>query len=372
VCDLVAIGAKTNEVWTGQNRRDIAEHRPNHFQRARLTRYDAPVEGSSRPMIRREFITLVGGSAVIWPLAARAQPKKLLTIGLLGDNASSWSPWTAAFEQRLRELGWIEGQTIAIEYRWSEGRPERITEIAAEFARLKVDVIVTFGGAVTTLRRATATIPIVFAIAVDPIGAGLVSSLSRPGGNITGSSIQAAETASKRLELLHEVVPRLRRLAILFDAGYAASVRENDETQATARKLGLEVSPHGIRRAEDIATAFEAFKSQSDALYVAEDALTYANRTRVVTLALDARLPTSFSDGANVRDGGLMSYGPSYPVMFRRAGEIVDKILRGTQPTDIPVEQPTKFELVLNRKTAKALGLTIPPTLLAIADEVIE
>jgi ABC-type uncharacterized transport system substrate-binding protein len=323
-------------------------------------------------MKRREVIALIGGSMVIWPLAVRAQPGKLPTIGLLGDSASGWSPWTAAFVQRLRELGWIEGQTIAIEYRWSEGRSERITEIAAEFARLKVDLIVTFGGAVTTLRQATATIPIVFAIAVDPIGAGLVASLSRPGGNVTGSSIQAADTASKRLELLYEVVPRLRRLAIIFDAGYAASVRENDETQAAARKFGVEVSPHGIRRAEDIATAFEAFKSQSDALYVAEDALTYANRTRIVTLALDARLPTSFSEGANVRAGGLMSYGPSYPAMFRRAGEIVDKILRGTKLGDIPVEQPTKFELVLNLKTAKALGLTIPPTLLATADEVIE
>ncbi|HEX3117194.1 MAG TPA: ABC transporter substrate-binding protein [Bradyrhizobium sp.] len=322
-------------------------------------------------MKRRRFLGIVG-SAAAWPLVTRAQQGKLPTIGLMGDSASGWSSWTAAFVQRLGELGWIEGRNIAIEYRWSEGRPERMAEIAAEFAHLKLDVIVTFGGAVTTFRRATGNTPIVFAIAVDPIGAGLVASLSRPGGNVTGSSIQAADTAGKRLALLREVVPRLRRLAIIFNAGYTASVRENDATQAAARTLGFEVSPHGIRRAEDIVTAFEAIKSQNDALYTVEDALIYANRTQIITLALDGRFPTSFSASEETRTGGLMSYGPSYPALFRRAAEIVEKILRGAKPGDIPVEQPTKFELAINLKTAKALGISVPASILAIADEVIE
>jgi putative ABC transport system substrate-binding protein len=318
---------------------------------------------------RREFIAFFGG-AMVWSLNARAQPERPRTIGFLGDSVSGWSPWTAAFVHRLREIGWIEGQTIAIEYRWSEGHTEHIADIAAEFVRLNVDLIVTFGGAVTTLRQAMPTTPIVFAIAVDPLG--LVTSLSRPGGNVTGSSVQAVDTAGKRLELLREVVPGLRRLAIMFDAGYTASVRENDETQAAARTFGFDVAPLGIRRAEDIASAFQAFKSQTDALYIVENALIYANRTRVIALALEARLPTSFNESGIVRAGGLMSYGPSYPALFQRAAEIVNKILRGTKPGDIPVEQPTKFELVLNLQTAKMLGLTIPPRVLAIADEVIE
>jgi putative tryptophan/tyrosine transport system substrate-binding protein len=324
-------------------------------------------------MRRREFIKVVAGSAATWPLVAHAQQAgKLPTIGFLGDSVSGWSPWTAAFVARLRELGWIEGRTIAIEYRWSDGRNERYPEIAAEFVRLKVDVIVAPGSAVATLKQTTSAIPIVFAIAVDPIGAGLVASLSQPGGNVTGLSMQSTDIAGKRLELLREVVPGLRRLAIMFDTGYPATVRENDETQAAARMLGLDVAPHGIRRAEDIAPAFEAFRSQADALYVVEDALVFANRTQVVTLALAGRLPTSFNEGAIVRAGGLMSYGPNFPDLFRRAAEIVDKILRGTKPGDIPVEQPTKFDLVINLTTAKALGISVPQTLLARADEVIE
>jgi putative ABC transport system substrate-binding protein len=323
-------------------------------------------------MERREFITVLGGAAVGWPLAARAQSAKLPTIGLLGDSASGWSPWAAAFVQRLREIGWIEGRTIAIEYRWSEGYPDRVAEFAAEFVRQNVDVIVTYGGAIAALKQVTASIPIVFALAVDPIGAGLVASLSRPGGNVTGLSVQAADTAGKRLELLREVVPRLRRLAIMFDGGYVASVRESDEAQAAARTFGFDITQYGIRRAEDIAPAFEAFKSQTDALYIVEDALVFANRAPIVTLALEAQLPTSFTASAIVRAGGLMSYGPSYPALFQHAAEIVDKILRGTKPGDIPVEQPTKFELVINLKTAKTLGLTVPPSMQQLADEVVE
>jgi ABC-type uncharacterized transport system substrate-binding protein len=324
-------------------------------------------------MKRREFITLLGGGAAAWPLAARAQQAgNLPTIGYLGDDALSWSPWTARFVERLRELGWSEGQNILIEYRWSKGRPERIGEIAAEFAQQNVNVIVTYGGAVTGLRQATAVIPIVFAIAVDPVGSGIIASLSHPGGNVTGLSVVQSDIAGKRLELLREIVPGLRRLAIMFDGEYPAAVRENNEIQAAARMLGLDVVPHAIRRADDIVPAFEAFKAQADALYVAVDAVVNANREQIVKSALGARLPTTFNESGCVQVGGLMSYGPSFSDQFRRTAEIVDKILRGAKAGDIPVEQPTKFELVINLKTAKTLGLTVPPTLLARADEVIE
>jgi putative ABC transport system substrate-binding protein len=322
---------------------------------------------------RREFITLLGGAAAAWPLVVRAQQAgKLPTVGFLGTDASLWSPFTAAFVGRLRELGWIDGRTIAIEYRWAEGRPERIAGIAAEFVRLKVDVIVTSGDPVAALKQTVPDIPIVFAIAVDPIGSGLVASLSRPGGYVTGLSLQQTDLAGKRLELLREVVPHLRRLAILANVGYPDAVLEMAEVKAMARTLGLEVVPLEIQRAEDIAPAFEALKVKADAMYVVVDALIAANRTRIITLALSARLPTIFNVRVFVQAGGLMSYGPNFLDLFRRAAEMVDKILRGTKPGDIPIEQPTKFELVLNLTTAKALGLTVPDTLLARADEVIE
>ena len=325
---------------------------------------------------RRDFITLLGGAATAWPLTARSQPaNKLPTIGVLGDRAATYSPqgaWGAAFVERLRELGWIENRTIAIEYRYSEGSLERVAEVATEFARLQVDIIVTFGGTVTTLKHANASTPIVFAIATDPIGSGLVASLARPGGSVTGLSIQATDTAGKRLELLRQVVPRLRRLAIIFDAGYRGAVLEAGEVQAVARNLGFEVASHEIRRPEDVAPALEALKGQADALYLVENTLINVNRARIIPFAFSARLPTTFSSGDLVKAGGLMSYGPDFPDLFRRAAEIVDKILRGTKPADIPVEQPTKFDFVINLKTAKALGLTVPPTLLATADEVIE
>jgi len=324
-------------------------------------------------MNRREIITLIGSAAAAWPLAARAQPAgKLLTIGFLGADATVWSPWAAAFVERLRALGWIDGRTIAIEYLWDEGRPERDTEIAAEFVRLKVDVIVANGSSVAAFKRATTVIPIVFPIALDPVGGGLVTSLARPGGNVTGLSDQATDTAGKRLALLREVVPRLRRLAIMVDVGYPSAVLELDGVQATARALGLEVAPFEIRRTEDIAPVFEALKTQADALYVVQDALIAANRTRIITLAASARVPTIFKTRDYVQAGGLMSFGPNFPAQYRRAAELVDKILRGTKPGDIPVEQPTKFDLVVNLTTAKAIGLTIPEAFLLRADEVIE
>lgn len=323
-------------------------------------------------MRRREFIALLSvGLAARLP-AARAQSNKVPTIGFMGANAAVFGPWTAAFVGRLRELGWIEGRTIAIEYRWSEGRPERNAEIAAEFVRLKVDAIVTLGSAVPAFKRVTSAIPIVFALSTDPVGGGLVASLARPGGNVTGLSNQAADVASKRFEFLREVVPHLRRLAIMLNAGFPQAVLEMAGVQAAARKLDLEVIPLEIRKAEDIAPAFEDLGAKADALYVVDDALVTANRTRILTLALGARLPAIFNNRSFVEVGGFMSYGPNFPDLFRRAADLVDKILRGANPAEIPVEQPTKFDLVFNLTTAKALGLTIPQNLLVLADEVIE
>jgi putative tryptophan/tyrosine transport system substrate-binding protein len=325
-------------------------------------------------MRRRAFIAMLGGAAVAWPLAARAQQAaKLPTIGFLGATTpATWSLFVAAFVQRLRELGWIEGRTIAIEYRWAEGRGERFAEIATEFVRLKVDVIVTVGGAVLAAKQATSLIPIVFAVAADPVGGGLVASLVRPGGNVTGLSTQFTDLAGKRLELLREIVPSLRRLAIMANAGYPAAMLEMAEVQATARTLGLEIATLEILRAEDIAPAFEALKGRAEALYVVGESLVTTNRARINTLALAARLPTMHGLRESVEVGGLMSYGPNFPDLWRRAGDLVDKTLRGAKPADIPVEQPTKFDLIINITTAKALGLEIPPTLLARADEVIE
>jgi putative tryptophan/tyrosine transport system substrate-binding protein len=325
-------------------------------------------------MRRREFITLIGGASA-WPLVARAQQAgKLPTIGFLGAGTpSAWSHWVAAFVQRLHERGWIEDRTVAIQYRWAEGRGERLAQIAAEFIRLKVDVIVTQSTpAVIAAKQATAVIPIVFVGIGDPVGTGLVASLARPGGNITGLSIQAADTAAKRLELLREVVPNLRRLAIMVNVGNSSSVLESREVQAAARTLGLEVAALEIRRGEDITPAFEALKGRAEALFVAPDPLLNTNRVSINTLAQGARLPTMYGLREYVEAGGLVSYGPSIADQYRRAADYVDKILRGTKPAEIPVEQPTKFDLIINLTTAKALGLTIPESFLLRADKVIE
>jgi putative ABC transport system substrate-binding protein len=324
---------------------------------------------------RREFMTLLGGAAVSWPRGARAQqPGKLLTIGFLvpGTSSSHGQP-VAAFVQRLRELGWIEGHNLAIEYRWAEGRSERFTEIAAEFVQRKVDAIVTAStAAVLAAKQATSVIPIVFAATGDPVGTGLVTSLARPGGNVTGLSLQQTETVGKRLELLREVVPGLGRLAILANVGNPAAVLDLREVQATARTLGLDIATLEIRRGEDIVPAFEALNGRAQALYVVVDPLVGTHQFRINTLVLAERLPTMHTQRPSVEVGGLMSYGANFPDLFRRAADFVDKILRGAKPADIPVEQPTKFDLVVNLVTAKVLGLTVPPTLLARADEVIE
>ena len=325
-------------------------------------------------MRRRNFLTLVGGAAA-WPLAARGQqPGKLPTIGFLGSaTPSSMSQWTAAFVQRLRELGWIEGRTVAIEYRWAEGSNERASESAAEFVRRNVDVIVTSSTAfVAVAKQATSVIPIVFASAGDPVGSGLVASLARPGGNVTGLSIQAIEIAGKRIELLREVVPTLGRLAIMGNGGNSLVVQEMRDAQAAAHSVGLDATIFEIRRVEDIAPIFDKLKGRAGALYIPAEPLANSNRTRINSFALAAQLPTMYGSAEYVEAGGLMSYGPNFPDLYRRAAGIVDKILRGAKPGDIPVEQPTKFEFIINLTTAKALGLTIPASLMSLADQLIE
>ena len=274
--------------------------------------------------------------------------------------------------QRLGELGWIEGRNLAIEIRWAEGRSERFAEIAAEFVRLKFDIIVTSGAAASAAKQATTAIPIVFLLAGDPVGTGLVASLSQPGGNVTGLSNQSRDLVGKRLELLREVIPGLRSIAILINVGAGNGGAEMDAIREASRALRLEIVTLEIRRAEDVEIGIETLKGRTDALYVVQDPLLNTNRVRINTSALAARLPTMHPAREFVEAGGLISYGANFPDSFRRAADYADKILRGAKPGDLPVEQPTKFDLVINQATAKALGLELPPSLLARADEVIE
>jgi putative tryptophan/tyrosine transport system substrate-binding protein len=338
------------------------------------TAHDTMLSFEELHVKRREFIALVCGAAASWPVAARAQQSKWPTIGfLLGSTASATNQWTATFVKRLRELDWNEGKNITIEYRWAEGRTDRYAEIAAEFVRNKVSIIVTAGTEpVIAAKRLTSAIPIVFATAGDPVGSGLVASLARPGGNVTGLSNQQTDLAGKRLGLLREAVPGLRRLSIMANISNPASALEMRDVQAMAGTLGLPVTTSEIQRFEDIPLAFDALKGKADALYVVIDPLVSGNRVRINTLALGAQLPTMHGFREITQAGGLMSYGPDFHALYRRTAELVDKILRGDKPGDIPVEQPTKFELVINLTTAKALGLTVPPALLARADEVID
>jgi putative tryptophan/tyrosine transport system substrate-binding protein len=323
---------------------------------------------------RREFITLVGAAAA-WPLAARAQQAvKQATIGLLGSGtAAAQRHLTAAFLQRLGELGWIEGRNVVIEYRWAEGRTDRLPGLADELVRLRVDVILTHNTPPTlAAKRATSVIPVVFATAGDAVSTGIVASLARPGGNVTGLSSLQPQTAGKRIEVLRELIPGLRRLAILTDVNNPFADRDVGEVRGAARTIAVEVDTFEIRRDEDIARAFEAFQDRVQALYLPSVPLLFANSSRINTLALAARLPTMHGVRELVEAGGLISYGPHWPDMWRRAADFVDKILRGARPAELPVEQPVKFELVVNMKTAKAIGLTVPDKLLALADEVIE
>jgi putative ABC transport system substrate-binding protein len=275
--------------------------------------------------------------------------------------------------QRLQELGWIEGRNVVIEYRWAEGRVDHLAEFAAEFVRLNVNVIVTSGTPpVIAAKRATSVIPIVFAAVGDPVGVGLVQSLAHPGGNVTGNSLQATDLAGKRLELLRETVPALHHLGIIANRDAPPAMVEMREVQAAARSLGLEVITSEIQHPEDIAPALEAIKERAEGLYVCLDPLVTTNRTQITTWALGVRLPTMFNVREFVEVGGLMSYGPSFLALYRRTGDLVDKILRGAKPADLPVEQPTEFDLTLNLKTAKVLGVTVPQSILGRADEVIE
>jgi putative tryptophan/tyrosine transport system substrate-binding protein len=310
---------------------------------------------------------------MLWSRPTHAQQTQRPVIGFLGTAAQpAWTKPIAAFEQQLREHGWMDGHTITIIYRWAEGRSERFAEIAAEFVGRKVDVIVTGGNAVSAVRQATSTIPIVFALALDPVGSGFVNSLSRPGGNVTGLSLQGPDLAGKRLEMLREVAPGRRRLGILVNVGYPAAKEELTQVQTAARALGLESAVFEMLRAEDIARAFEGVNDRADALYVVGDALVTANVAKITRLALDAQLPTVSSYREFAVSGGLIAYGPSVPALFQRAADVVDKILRGAKAADIPVEQPIKFDLIINLKSAKALGVAVPQTLLATADELIE
>jgi putative tryptophan/tyrosine transport system substrate-binding protein len=325
-------------------------------------------------MRRREFIA---GSAVvaIWPLAARAeQAAKVATIGFLAPASTDVaSPWIAAFVKRLNELGWFEGRNLTIEYRWANGHTEQFASLANELLTLHIDALVTWSNtAALAAQKSTSTIPIVFATAGDPIESGLVSSFSRPGGNITGLSSSNVEIAGKRVELLREVVPEAHNLAILVNVANSTASLEANEVEAAAHRLGIDVTTLKIKQAQDIGPAFETLKGAAQALFVVGEPLTYTHRAQINTLAQQARLPTMYAVREFVAAGGLMSYGPNFPDLFRRTAELVDKILRGTKPSDIPVEQPTKFDFAINLTTAKAIGVTVPPTLIAIADEVIE
>jgi ABC-type uncharacterized transport system substrate-binding protein len=326
-------------------------------------------------MQRRDFITLLGGAVAAWPFTAGAQQaSKLPTIGYLGASSEAADrPRRNAFAQRLAELGWVDGRNVKIEYRWADGLVERAGEIAPEFVRGQIDVIVTYGDAyILAVKRATSTIPIVFAAAGDPIGNGLVASLARPAGNLTGRSLQLTDTAGKRLELLRDVVSNLRRVAILFNAADPQVRPELGAVQAAAHTLNLDIIRSEIQSANDVAPAIEQLKGRAEALYVCTDPLVNNNAARINALALAARLPVMHSFRTNAEAGGLISYGPDILDLQRRAADSVDKILRGMKPADMPIEQPTKFDLFINLKTAKALGLTVPHSLLVAADEVIE
>jgi ABC-type uncharacterized transport system substrate-binding protein len=310
------------------------------------------------------------------PLAAEAQqPAKPPRIGYLGGGSSSAARHLLeAFRQGLRELGYMEGQNLTIYYRWAEGRSDQLPGLAEELVRLKVDVIVTHGAVATrAARRATAAIPIVFASSGEAVATGLVASLARPGGNVTGLTIIAPELAGKRLELLREAIPRFTRLAVLWNSANPVVVPEFKETEAAARTLGMQIQSLEVTDQGGLAGAFSAMTGERpDALIVLSDAMFLSQNAQIVGLAAKSRLPAMYAESEFIVAGGLMSYGSNLVVQYRRAATYVDKVLRGARPADLPVEQPTKFELVINLKTAKALGLTIPPSLLGRADELIQ
>jgi putative ABC transport system substrate-binding protein len=312
-------------------------------------------------------------------LAAEAQPvDRSARIGYLSLSTPARDPSRAAFLQALRDLGYVEGTTLVVESRNAQGRTERLPALAAELVALKVDVIVTGAGTLGVLaaKQATSAIPVVFGAVGDPVGEGIVTSLARPGGNVTGLSVNSPELASKSLELLKEAVPGAARLALLLKPDAMPDRAREDRLKAwegAARALGVRLQVVEARRPEDLDRAFsDMVKARADALSVVATPLFDAERGRIVALAAKSRLPAIYTFSRYVEAGGLMSYGPDIPDLFRRAATYVDKILKGAKPADLPVEQPTKFELIINLKTAKALGLRIPPLLLQRADQVIE
>jgi putative ABC transport system substrate-binding protein len=322
-------------------------------------------------MRRREFLAGIGGIAAS-PFAARAQqPTRLPVVGFMGAaTPSAWLPWTAAFVRRLDELGWVDGKTVKIEYRWAAGSEERYAEIATELVNLDAKVLVAVGG--DAAKKATSKTPIVVALMSDPVGTGLVSSLARPGGNITGMSIQSTDLAGKRIELLKEAIPAIRNLGILAYVDYAGTMLDVGAIHAASKTFNLEVVTVPIHRASDIEPAFASLDPQMQAIYVPPNLLVNTNRILINELAQRRRLPTMYGFREYVDSGGLMSYGPNTPLLFRRAAEYVDKILRGAKPNDLPVEQPTEFDLIVNLKVARLIGLEFSPSFLARADGVIE
>ena len=324
-------------------------------------------------MHRRTFVSVIAAGFAIAPLRAKAQQASVRRIGVLSPfTPADAAPWHEAFRQRLRELGWIEGKNISIEYRYAEG-PADLPALAAELVRLKVDVIVTSATGTLPAKEATRTIPIVMASNADPVVMGMVGSLARPGGNVTGLSQISSELAGKRLELLKQIVPNLSRVAVMWNPGGRGSTVNWQEMQPPARGLGLQLYSLETRNPSDFDRAFaDASRAHVGALAIMPNPLFAGNLRRIADLAIKSRLPAIFNLREFVDSGGLVAYGPNRTDEFRRAAAYVDKILKGAKPADLPVEQPTKFELVINLKTAKALGVTIPQSLLLRADEVIQ
>jgi len=291
---------------------------------------------------------------------------------LVAGTQASHGAWVVAFAQHLSELGWIEGRNLKIEYRWAAGDTQQMAEFAAEFAHQKVDVIVTSAYGAVAAKKATSTIPIVFAAYADPVASGLVGSFARPGGNVTGLTVQPSDLNSKRLELLREIIPSVRRLAVLVNIGNLGASQEVISIRTAAASLNFEVNILEVRTGEDIEKAMAALKGRTDALYVFSEPLTNANRYQIIKAATAAKVPTIFGFREFVDAGGLISYGPNFVHLFKRAAEFTDKILRGANPADMPVQQPVKFDLIINLRAAKTLGLKISETILTRADEVIE
>jgi putative ABC transport system substrate-binding protein len=325
-------------------------------------------------MRRREFTLLMGGVAVISTSAVYGQQSaKPPVVGfLVAGTQASHGAWVAAFAQRLSELGWTDGRNVKIEYRWAAGDVRQTTEFAAELVRQKVDVIVTSASGVDAAKQATSTIPIVSAAYGDVVASGMVDSLARPGGNVTGLSIQPVELSSKRLELLKDIIPNVRRLAALVNSKLSGVMREVTAIRTASAKLSIEANILEIQTADDIDAAMATLTSQTDALYVYSEPLTNANKSKIIKAATAAKIPTIFGFREFVDAGGLISYGPNFMDLFRRAAEFTDKILRGAAPADMPVQLPVKFNLIINLRAAKALGLNISETVLTRADEVIE